>query len=88
MKAYLKRDGTKFCAVLGPTPVNRDVVYSLEFNCGDENYAQLLVEHFNRKIQHLLEGERARYYRAGWKDAKGKRRKREGFPCCLQETEP
>lgn len=76
------RDDTKVSVQIEDGPLGS--IYHFTYDCGNRWYAQLLTDHFNKKLSTLIEGIRTDEYNAGYKDGRAKRAKRTWFDCFLR----
>ena len=67
------RDGTKLAIKISHGPLDR--VYTMRWECQNEEYAELLTRHFCDTFRAAIKRAREEAYRAGWGDAKSKRAK-------------
>jgi hypothetical protein len=78
----IKREGTKVIIPLEYGPLNS--IYPFSFDCGNEYYAELLKQHYYKKLTSLIEEVRQEEYNRGYKDGRAKRGKNTWFFSWLQ----
>ena len=80
---HAKTNGEEDCTrvalhVKTDLPCEQSVII-FSFECDRQYAAQLLVDHIAREIRNSLEIIRQKAYTDGWKDAKGKQKKKREF---------
>jgi len=69
-----RREGKAVRIEIHPKIVNNEFVH-LDYNCNDEWYAVLLLNHLEERMKIELTAIRKQSYFEGWRDAKAKRAK-------------
>jgi len=81
---YFRRDDTKVIVEVDSQLPTRNPVYCFEFDCEDQETAELLQRHLQGKLQSLVERMRRQAYDLGWTDKAAKKRgKRKDFDGAL-----
>ncbi len=88
MRADISRTGSLVTIRVGPTPSDPNRLYAFNFDCGNEDHAELMMRYLRDGIFKVLESERRQYYNLGHKHGRAKRRKESWFSGCLKETNP
>jgi hypothetical protein len=60
-------------------PALGQCTYTFFWECGQEDYADLLSQNFQTSLNNRIKDIRRSEYEKGWKDAKSKRRKEDWF---------
>lgn len=91
---YFKANGNEVQIWVSPVPTEKyeettTTSYVFKLDVGNKEFAALLDTHFTGLLRELMEGERERYYEAGWRDAKSRKtKKRDWFHGRMGKTVP
>lgn len=72
---YVERDNESVKLAIETELESCQPVFNFHWECGDQEYAQLLVNQINKVLGKRLREMAKRNYERGWRDAKSKKRK-------------
>jgi hypothetical protein len=67
------RKENKLTVTINDGIIYDNTVYSMEFDCGNKYYAELLVRHLDSKMDNLIQSIRAEEYNRGWKQGRNRK---------------
>jgi hypothetical protein len=76
------RDDKKVCLKVSDGPLG--AVYHFNWDCDDTYYAELLANHFDSKLDKLVQRIREEEYQRGYKEGRGKKAKKTWFSPLLK----